>query len=191
MPATEKAKRRRKKVEQTPKVILDALHRLDETPARRRGRSPVRSPVGSRHRSTAVSRYRSPVYSIAGSTRSRSDGGDRRSRYNARRKERDCSRIKELRPFSEIWDDDLYDGMEGAQEKALRAALKGNYFTIDDFLENIVLDENDYENNRSSYHRSRRSGRRVDNIKSWLEAWGKYERYMVRAHGEAIYIHLA
>ena len=170
---------------------MDALRRLEETPALRRGRSPIRSPVGSRNRSAALPRRRSPVYSIAGSSRSRSESGDRRSRYNNRRQERDYNRIREFRPFNEICDDELYEGMEGVPERALRAALKGNYFTIDDFLENIVLDEAENEVERGSYYRPRRSRRKVENVKAWLEAWGRYERYMVRAHGEAIYFHLA
>ena len=86
----------------------------------------------------------------------------------------------ELRAFSPI---------EGVSDTTLKAALKGEFVYLDQFLLNLIVSpENDgelcqYIENGQVNFRPRRSKRKITNFSSWMEAWGNYERLMTRYHG--------
>ena len=88
--------------------------------------------------------------------------------------------------------------VEGVPDTTLKAALKGEFVYLDQFLLNLVVSpENEgelcqYLENGQVNFRPRRSKRKITNFSTWLEAWNNYERLMTRYHGlQEVYEHMA
>jgi len=91
-----------------------------------------------------------------------------------------------------------YCPIEGVPDATLKGALKGEFVYLDQFLLNLVVSPDcegelcQYLENGQISYKPRRSKRKIVNLATWLEAWGNYERLMVRFHGlQEVYEHMA
>ena len=103
-------------------------------------------------------------------------------------------RVPGLKPILDRDDISRYCPVPGIPEKILKGALSGEYFVIEHFLLNNIVEQDESSKpmelcaqaDGKVMYKAKRRTRAVYSFGTWLEAWLNYSRTMINYHGISV-----